>query len=307
MPHQEKKLEKSFGESPHFYLGKSLIQEQVEAGSWLSFFYQSRIGKFIRPIFTHHSFISKLAGLYKDSWLSKHTIKPFIQKHAIPMNDFEKDAEAYHSFNDFFSRKLKLGARNIDTNPLLITSPVDGKLFIISHLDEQADFFVKGQQFDLEQFLQDKELAHEYRNGVLMILRLAPYDYHRYHFPVNCTPSNWKSLSGIYESVNSLVYASNVQPLIQNQRHLVTLKTEKFENIIMGVVGALMVGKIVETYVPNQPYKKGDEMGYFEFGGSTVTLLFKANTIKPLTNIVKNSLQGFETAIKMGEAITEEY
>lgn len=293
------------GLTPCYYQDERLVYEQIEALGLLTFFYQNPLGKMLRPLITATSLMSKLAGYYQNSRLSKKDITPFIQKHSINIHECEKQLDQYTSFNDFFSRKLKPSTRTIDTRHQIITSPVDGKLFIIPHLDQQTDFFVKNQRFNLERFLKDATLARQYQNGTLMIFRLAPYDYHRFHFPVDCTPSTWQQQGGVYESVNPLVYASGVQPLTENQRHLVQLETEQFGTILMSIVGALLVGRIVETYAPETAYKKGDEMGYFEFGGSTVTLLFKAGTIKPIEKIVQNSLQGVETAVRLGQAITE--
>jgi len=281
-----------------------LVEEKIELRSALLFLYTSRLGKFLRPCF-NKKYLCSLLGAYKNSWLSKHAIEPFIKKHAIDMNDFIVPEAGYTSFNDFFCRKLKPSARPLDTNPNVIVSPADCKLFIVDNISTNTVFFVKQKPFNLEKFLNSKKLAQEFEHGTLMIFRLAPYDYHRFHFPVDCIPSAPIPINGIYESVNPLVYKSGVQPLTENERHLTLLKTPYHDTIAMLSVGALFVGKIVETYTPEQAYKKGDETGYFAFGGSTIVLLFKKNTIKPLQKFLDHSHQGLETAVKMGQAITE--
>jgi len=288
----------------YFDENNQLVQEKVEHVSLLSFLYKSCIGSIIRPLITRQ-YLCMLAGIYKDSWLSKHAIKSFIKKHEIIMQDFIIPESGYQSFNDFFCRKLRSGARTIDTNKNIIVSPADCKLFIIDNITRDTLFFVKQKPFNLEKFLNSKKLAQEFEHGTLMIFRLAPYDYHRFHFPVDCIPSKPTMITGRYESVNPLVYKAGIQPLTHNERHIITLQTHNHNDIIMIPVGALFVGKIVETYTPEISYNKGDETGYFAFGGSTVVLLFKQNTITPIKRFLEHSQQGLETAVKMGQAITE--
>jgi len=286
----------------YYFQDNTIVHEQIELQSSLLFFYTSRIGKFLRPLFTKQ-YLCHLLGWYQDSSFSKRAIAPFIKTHEITMDDFIIPEGGYTSFNDFFCRKLKPGARSIDAHH--IVSPADCKLYIIEDISADSVFFVKQKPFNLAKFLNNPTLAHEYEHGTLIIFRLAPYDYHRFHFPVDCTPSKPQPINGIYESVNPLVYRSGVQPLTENERHLIMLTTEHHGNIAMLSVGALFVGKIIETYTPEVPCKKGDETGYFAFGGSTVVLLFKKNTIKPQQIFLDHSRQGLETAVKMGQAITE--
>jgi phosphatidylserine decarboxylase len=110
-------------------------------------------------------------------------------------------------------------------------------------------------------------------------------------------------IPGIFDSVNPLVYNAGYQPLLSNERHIIKLHTEKFDTVLMIPVGAMLVGKIVETYVPQKCVVKGDEAGYFAFGGSTIVLLFKQKIIMPDALFLENSLRGCETVVKMGQAV----
>ena len=136
-----------------------------------------------------------------------------------------------------------------------------------------------------------------------MIFRLAPPDYHRFHFPFACIPGNPRIITGKLESVNPVVYASGIQPLVENERHVIELKSNVAGDVVMIPVGACFVGKIIETFKAGLPYNKGDEVGYFAFGGSTVVLLFKKNTITLRDDLVRYSALGYETAVKMGEGV----
>lgn len=289
----------AFALTAYLYAKPNGVKSQ-KAPFGLSFLYQSSLGKKLRPLFTHKWF-TNLAGSYADSSFSKRHIKAFIQKHAIDMNDAERPAHAYSSFNDFFTRTLKPTARPIHQEPQAIISPADGNVLVVD-LSLHKYFSVKDKQFNLEEFVRDHTLAQQYAGGMMVIVRLAPWDYHRFHFPYDCIPSQPKKIKGIYESVHPLVYESGIQPLTENERQLITLTTPTHE-MVMIPVGALCVGKITHTYTPHQQYTKGQEAGYFSFGGSTVVLLFKPNTLMVDQQILEKSAHVIETPIKMGEPL----
>ena len=300
--------------APTKFIGENgrLVDEKTEGFLGLSFLYATLIGKAIRPLINRR-FINIIYAWYQNSRLSRRKIAPFIAKHHIKIDDFEQPGSGYQSFNDFFIRKLKPGRRTIDARPEILVSPADSKLLVIpapksiqgGYRGESPilTFFIKEQQFTLETFLQDKKLAGDYANATMFIFRLAPYDYHRFHFPTNGVPEAPIIISGRFDSVNPLVYKSGVQPLHSNERHIIKLQTQHVGQVLMVPVGALMVGKIVETYAANQRVVKGDEAGYFAFGGSTVVVLVKPGVIQIKENFVKNSEQGFETVVKMGQGI----
>ena len=139
----------------------------------------------------------------------------------------------------------------------------------------------------------------------MLLFRLAPQDYHRFHFPFDCVPSKVKFIHGKLESVNPVVYQSGVQPLTENERHLITLNSQNFGHVQFVPVGAMVVGKIVETFTPNLFYNKGAEAGYFAFGGSSIVMIFKKYEIKVADKILHNSQNNIETAIKMGQPVAK--
>ncbi len=282
-----------------FFILKS---EAMSTPKSLSFLYTTPSGKFFNKIITKGT-LNKFTEFYVNSILSRPLIKPFIKKNNVDSKEFLLPVEEYKTFNQFFIRKLNPEARIIDFRENIIISPVDGALFIIPNISQADTFFVKSKSFTLESFLQNKELANYYENGTMLIFRLAPRDYHWFHFPTDCIPSEALIIPGIFDSVNPIVYKSGKQPLITNKRHLILLETESFASIAMIPVGALFVGTIVETYKPNIHFNKSTEAGYFTFGGSTVVLLFQQNTIKIPQILIDASLQGIETPVKMGEAI----
>lgn len=288
-----------------FYLDNCLVEEKTEALSLLKFLYGSRFGTIIRFVLRRRWW-SRFYALYQNSRLSKRAIKPFVQKHAINMDDFERPVDKYTSFNDFFCRALKPGARSINHDRNVLVAPADAKLLVFPTISKKMTFFVKKLPFNLETFLRSASLADEYANASMMIFRLAPYDYHRYHFPVDGTVRNTYRINGLYDSVNPLAYGAGVQPLLENKRQVIELETEVFGTMLMVPVGAMCVGRIMDSFELNVAYDKGDEAGYFAFGGSTLVVLCK-QPICFLEPFVKHSQAGFETAVKMGQAVAQRF
>jgi phosphatidylserine decarboxylase len=251
------------------------------------------------------------------------------------------DLTSYKTFNQFFYRRLTSDAFSercsLCHDEHSVVSPADCHLSVIPNLSENPDFYVKGCKFDLRTFLGSgrEELAQEYADGTLLLFRLSPDDYHRFHFPFDCIPSSPVRVKGCLESVNPIaytpstkegkqgLYSPGVQPLLVNERHFMTLKSDVFGEVLCVPVGAMMIGKIHETYKPDVLANRCDEMGYFAFGGSSLVLIFKKGVICVNKNLVdecinipeyKDIFKKFtegkgsevcypEASIKMGERI----
>lgn len=278
------------------------MQTQEKTPFLLRFLYNNFFGSLLRKGLTQKWF-SALVGCYCNTSMSKFHIPAFIEEHGIDMNQAEKNSSEFSSFNDFFTRRLKPDARPIDTEPNHIISPADGNILVFEHSNAAMRFPIKQSIFNLEQFLGDEKLAKNFEGGTIIIFRLAPHHYHRFHFPIDCIPSKAHIIHGRYESVNPVVYYTGIQPLTENERHLTLLETSSCGTIAMVSVGALCVGKIIETYKPDTLNAKGQEAGYFSFGGSTLVLIFKRNMISVNPEIIARSAQEKETPITMGAYI----
>jgi len=209
----------------------------------------------------------------------------------------------YTSFNDFFKRGLKPGARPVDEEPNSIVSPADGKVLAFEGIDGLDAFFVKGQSFSLPDFLQDQALSEKYVGGTLLIIRLAPVDYHRFHFPADGQISQSKQIEGDYYSVSPYAVKNRLRIYWENKREYSVLSTQNAGDILLCEVGATMVGSIYQNYTPDAEVEKGQEKGWFTFGGSTVVALLEKGKAQVDGDILANTLKGFETSIKMGERI----
>lgn len=284
------------------YNGEGLEEEDIPSRSFLEQLYYTVLGRFIRR-FIRMKWFSQLCGIYYDSSISAQGIKPFVKRFNIDMSEALLDISSFRSFNDFFYRKLKPGSRQIDRNEKTLVSPCDARLLVIPSIEPTTIFQVKGRAYTLASFLESDVLAKQFQDSTLFLFRLAPPDYHRYHFPTQGVPSYPKKIHGVYESVNPLILEERVQPLIANERQITILNSSCFGAIAIISVGAMCVGRITQTYVPEKPVYKGDEMGYFSFGGSLVALLVSGKGLQVVDKFVDFSSQGIECKVKMGEVV----
>jgi len=277
--------------------------EKVAGEKWLVWLYNNPVGQLSLHSLVKRKFVSSYYGGMMDSPKSIDKIEPFVEEYDIDLSIAQK--QEFSSFNDFFVRKLKQEARIINRDSNVIVSPADGKILAYADISNQ-DFIVKGYRFDLKEFLNNAALAEKYKNGSLVIVRVCPVDYHRFHFPVSGNVSPSIEIDGDYYSVNPIAVKKVIEVFCINKRAYVTISTREFGDVIMAEVGATMVGSIVQTYKENIAVK-GEEKGYFKFGGSSVVLLFEKGKIRIDDDLMKNTENNLETEVKMGERIAASY
>ena len=207
----------------------------------------------------------------------------------------------YKSYNDFFCRKIKAEARPVDFSPESLISPCDSKLTVLK-ITDTTRFSIKHTEYSVASLLKNEALAQEYRNGYVLIFRLSVDDYHRYCYIDNAEKEKTVTIHGKLHTVNPI--ANDYFPIYkENTRTYSVLHTTNFDDVIMMEVGALLVGKIVNHHNDSKRVQRGQEKGYFEFGGSTVVVLLKENVAVIDEDILKNSEDDYETVVKFGEKI----
>jgi len=251
--------------------------ENVPSTGMLKWLYSSATGKAALNLLVKRKIVSVVGGWYMDSRLSAKRIPEFVNEHHINLNECEISAiQQYKTFNTFFYRKLKQDSRPMEEG---VVSPADGKILAFQSMNDIPSFFIKGAEFNLQTFLGDESRAQKYKTGAMAIVRLAPADYHRYHFPASGLASESFKINGHYYSVSPLALRGSLEIFCENKREHCTLSTEEFGDILIVDVGATMVGSIIQTYQPNSNVNKGDEKGYFAFGGSTLVVRRRKNNL----------------------------
>ncbi len=267
--------------------------------SWFS----KLLSSLLLPLFAHVNFLSRLYGAVQKSRFSKKKIQPFIEKFHVDSSDFLDPVDSFQSFNDFFIRKLKTNVRPLASGDNIAILPADGRYLVYENIEKTDGFFVKGKKFSLKTLLQSSDLAQKYAQGAMAIARLAPVDYHRFHFPISCLPENPQLINGPLFSVNPAALKKHAEILAENKRVITPLKTKNFGTVLFIEVGATYVGSIHQTFTPLQPQAKGDEKGYFSFGGSSLILLFEPGRIQFDQDLIAASSRRLEILGRMGQSL----
>lgn len=259
--------------------------------------YTTRPGGYALKLITRPGFSRKCARVL-DSGYSRVYIKRFIRKNDIDMTEYV--CKRWRSFNDFFIRQIRPDARPVDMTPSALISPCDCLMSAYT-VTPGCRFRVKGAEYTLATLLNDEQLAREYGGGLCIIFRLMPDNYHRYIYP------DWGSKGG-----NTFIQGKlhTVRPVAQgkysvyatNSREYTTLHTRNFGDVVFMEVGALMVGRICNHHGAHT-FARGEEKGYFEYGGSTIIMLLKkgvARLDREYQHCINN---GRETEVKLGMRI----
>jgi len=304
---------------------KSLKTEQVYGEKWLRWAYETAPGRLTVWLAARRAWFSKWYGWKmnqgesreEDSAIvkllrimfgagnSSNRILPFIAKYDVDVDEFTKSAFDYRTFNEFFYRALKPAARPIAAGDTVAVFPADGRHLVFPNVDTAEGFYVKGAKFTLAELLGDAELAARFAGGAMLISRLCPVDYHRFHFPVDGTPGEPRLINGWLYSVSPVALRRNLRYLVQNKREITQLASPGFGTVLMIEVGATNVGTIRQSFVPGRAVAKGSEKGLFAFGGSCVITLFQPGRIRFDSDLVAQSAQFVETYARMGDRLGE--
>ncbi len=283
-------------------------EEKIYKESALQLLYgDSWLPRWIRPwilsAFVKWPFFSAFYGYLQKCPASAKKIAPFMKTFDVDAGEFLEPVSSFRSFNDFFIRRLKAEVRPFPREEGVAVIPADARYYFYQNIETCDGFIIKGQKFNLAELLQCDSLAEGYRQGSMVLARLCPSDYHRFHFPCNCLPGPTQELAGVLYSVNPLAVRKNIQIFTRNKRTLCKLQTSSFGQVLYMEVGATNVGSIRQISPPNQWQKRGAEKGYFEFGGSALVLLFPPRCIQFDEDLLAATAQGIEIRCLMGQSM----
>jgi phosphatidylserine decarboxylase len=277
-----------------------LRRETVMGDAAIKWAYQTLSGKLFSPLLFGSSLLSRMLGWYFDSSWSRGKIAKAIDDLEIDVNEFAKPQNEFKSFNDFFTRKLKEEARPFSDDSCDFLSPADGRLLVYDDIVGDTCVQVKGIEDSLHSlFGRDID---DFNGGKVAVLRLCPADYHRFHFPCTGTIVEQAKIEGKYHSVNPLALNANARIFCINKRSYTLIDTERFGRLAFMEVGAFGVAGIHQTFSGTQ-VEPMQEKGYFDFGGSTIVLVFQKGKIEFSEDLIKHSQNGIETLVKVGETI----
>ncbi|XVE93074.1 hypothetical protein REPUB_Repub01dG0158800 [Reevesia pubescens] len=288
---------------------KRLVEELIDAKIVLSMraIYQSKIGlglmdKGAKEILQS---ISERQGRQMNSVESAKDILKFVEffKDQINMGEVKYPLQHFKTFNDFFVRELKPGARPIacvERDDVAVCA-ADCRLMAFKSVQDSLRFWIKGRKFSIQGLLGKEICSNAFIDGTLVIFRLAPQDYHRFHFPVSGIIEQFVNIPGCLYTVNPIAVNSKYcNVFTENKRVVSIISTAEFGKVAFIAIGATMVGSINFVKKEGDIVKKGDEFGYFSFGGSTVICVFEKDAIEIDDDLLVNSGRSLETLVCVG-------
>lgn len=270
---------------------KKYYYEKQYGEEKLNFLYNNLIGRVLLKTIFANRFYSKINAIYNNSKISKKKIRQFVRTYNMTVDENE-----FSSFNDFFKRKKNI---KIDSKNENIISPADAKL-LVYNIDKNSKMKIKNSYYDVYELLQNQEYADYFENGIALVYRLSVDDYHRYCYVENGNIDLKKRIKGKLHTVSSI--SNRYKIFKENQREYEVINNGNHK-IIQMEVGAMQIGKIVNN--SGNIAAKGDEKGYFEYGGSTIIVLYPNKTIQIDQEILAKSDERIETKVRYGEKIGE--
>lgn len=230
--------------------------------------------------------ISRAVGRLCDRQLPRNISSPlfraYCRAYRVNLDEANPTSEGYASFDEFFTRSLRPGARTISSDA--VVSPADGRLSVTGRIDAGARLFVKGKPYEVGELIGDVTDAARYSGGEFAIVYLAPGDYHRVHSPVDGHVSLVRGIAGDLYPVNAIGERHVPRLLVRNSRAAIVIDTTGLGRVTAVMVGAVIVGRISVTGIdaPDVPpgshavgrsVLRGEEIGIFHLGSTVVLLL----------------------------------
>lgn len=287
---------------------RTVETEQIYGERWLRWIYETSLGRLALWLVVRRAFFSGYYGWRMNRRYSAIKILPFIVDYNLDVDEFAKSAFAFKTFNEFFFRALKREMRPITPGDEVAVLPADGRHLVFPDIDAAEGFYVKNAKFTLAELLGETPLPPEqqvltrcFAGGAMLISRLAPVDYHRFHFPVGGQAGEPRLINGWLYSVHPVALRRNLRYLVENRRMVTLVESPQFGTVAMVEIGATTVGRIRQMFVSGRNVAKGEEKGLFAFGGSCVICLFGRGRIQFDADLVDQSAVHRETYAKMGE------
>ena len=280
---------------------RQFLVEKVYGEKYLRWTYGTFLGRLALATVVKRTWFSRFYGWRMDRRSSRRKIQGFVDKYNVDQSEFTRKICDFESFNAFFSRTLQPQSRPIDPDPAAVVFPADGRHLCVPDLSSCDGLFVKGEMFDLKSLVGNAQLAEDFAGGSLVLSRLSPVDYHRFHFPATGRAGPHHVINGPLFSVNPIALRKNIQILATNKRAMTVLNSEQLGRVLLLEVGATNVGSICQTYAEDTLVTRGDEKGFFRFGGSSTITIFEAGRVRFDSDLVSHSAEGVELYARMGD------
>ncbi|RKP10319.1 phosphatidylserine decarboxylase-domain-containing protein [Thamnocephalis sphaerospora] len=245
-------------------------------------------------------------GKWMDDPQSVSDIPRFVDEFQLDMSDYVRpNINQYKTFNDFFTREIKDSARPVGdlSNPRAFSSPADARTVVFPSVKLAQQLWIKGKRFTTSQLLDLKDSPNSYDNATLVVSRLAPQDYHCFHAPVSGTIMRMHNVTGEYYTVNPLAVRRNVNVFTENVRVIMEIQRQNGQKVQTAYIGATLVASMRMNVRVGQWVNRGDKIGCFAFGGSTIVTL--AHGLQFDNDLVQHTMDELETLVTARSRIGE--
>jgi phosphatidylserine decarboxylase len=242
-----------------------------------------------------------LFAAYENTRWSAREVEPFIRKYHIDMSEFEPIK--YRSYAEFFERSFRPGVRKFPSDPGKMGAFAEARYFAWEQLEPKQRIPVKAHSLNAEQILGGAERARPFIGGPVLLVRLAPIDYHHVHYPDHGRTLDHDRIGHRLWTVNWHALQNKPDILFSNERNINILETSTFGRLGFVEVGALSVGRIVQVHHLDTPFQRGEEKSFFRFGGSAIVVFGEPQTWRPSADLVEHTKEGVETFVRLGEPI----
>lgn len=275
--------------------------ENVYGGTFVNLLYGSPVSFALTDAFLAGKSLSRLYGALQSTSLTARKVAPFVRQFGIDMSVYEPGP--FRSFNDFFIRRFLPEKRSFPKEPGVMGAFAEARYLGFDRLNKETALPIKGLRLFAEDVLGGTPAKERFQHGPCLLARLCPVDYHRYHFPDSGKATHYHVETGKLHSVNPAALERKPNLFLSNERQVTLLKTDHFGLLAYVEVGALCVGRIVQTHPFERPFARGEEKGYFLFGGSTVIVYGEPGAWKPEADILENTLRAREVLVELGQPV----
>ena len=245
-------------------------------------------------------FPTRAMGWWFSRPKSRALIEPFCEQFGVEISDFIVPEGGYRSFNEFFQRHLRSGKRPLSGGPEVIICPSDGRVRIYKELPGSLE--IKGRRVGLRDLLGDGPGLEALQDSSVALIRLCPFDYHRFHYPTGGRVQTRNILPGPLWSVHP--WAERAMPDVwwRNRRDCDWVASP-FGPYAYVAIGATGVGAIIETSEVGCEVSRGEERGAFALGGSALALFFPRKSVQWDEDLCRHTKSGLETYCQMGTCL----
>lgn len=275
--------------------------EDVYGGGFVSLLYGNPVSLALTSSLLTGKTLSRIYGAVQSSPISGRKIAPFVKRYGIDSSIFESGP--FTTFNDFFIRKFLPGKRPFPKEPNILGAFAEARYLGFERLQRDTSLPIKGLKLYAEDVLGHTPGKERFANGPCLLARLCPVDYHRFHFPDSGKASHHHVETGRLHSVNPVALERKPNLFLSNERQITLLETDNFGTLAYVEVGALCVGRIVQSYPFERAFQRGEEKGYFLFGASTVIVYGEPGAWKPEQDVLEHTQQGHEVLVELGQPI----